>query len=231
MAAKMVSYKAGKNRTYNFNDLTDIRYGRLVALEAVGKDKNRHIMWECICDCGNKKVVAGTSLMSGYTVSCGCYQKEVMQNVGKTHGKSKTKLYYVYRGMIARCYGKEIKYQERYKGKIFVCDRWLDGFQNFYDDMSPTYKEGLSLDRINNNGNYCPENCRWATAEVQANNKSNNKLYTIGDKSLSISQWERVSGTYRSTIKTRLNRGWDIGRAVYGDPITDVKEITQYLVF
>ena len=231
MAEKMVSYKAGRNRTYNFKDLTNIRYGRLVTLEAVGKDKNRHIMWECICDCGNKKVVAGTSLISGYTTSCGCYYKEVVGTHGIKHGKCKTKLYYVYRGMIARCYGKERKYHKRYKDKIFVCDRWLEGFQNFYDDMAHSYIEGLSLDRIDNNGNYEPSNCRWATAEVQSNNKSNNKLYEVGGKLYSISQLERMSGTYRSTIQSRLKRGWDINSAVYGEPVYDIKQISEYLVF
>lgn len=231
MSEPIVSYKGSRNRTYNFKDLTGKRYGRLIALEVVGKDKNRHLMWECVCDCGNKKTIAGTSLMSGYTTSCGCYQKEVIGKSGLTHGMSNTKLYNVYRGMIGRCYGNEEKYKKRYKGKIFVCDRWLEDFQNFYDDMSPTYKEGLSLDRIDNNGDYCPENCRWATAEVQSNNKSNNRLYTIGNNSYSIIQWERITGTYRSTIKSRLKRGWDIKEAVYGEPITDIKQISEYLVF
>lgn len=231
MSNKVISYIGGKNRRYNFNDLTSIRYGRLVALEAVGKDKNRHIMWECVCDCGNKKIIAGTSLMSGYTISCGCYQKEVIGKSGITHGKSNTKLYNVYRGMIGRCYGKDRKYEKRYKDKIFICERWLSSFQNFYDDMASSYQEGLSLDRIDNNGNYCPENCRWTTAEVQANNKSNNRLYTIGNDTFSITKWERISGTCKSTINTRLKRGWGIKEAVYGHTITDLEQISEYLVF
>ncbi len=220
-----------RGRKYRYKDLTNVRFGRLIALIRIKTDKNRHAMWECICDCGNTKLIAGTSLIEGYTQSCGCYQKEALSKSATKHGKSNTKMYNVYRGMIARCYGNERKYEKRYKGKIFVCKRWLDGFQNFYDDMSTTYQEGLSLDRIDNNGNYEPINCRWTTAEIQANNKSNNKLYTIGNETNSVSQWERISGTNRSTINTRLKRGWNISKAVYGERVTNIEEISQYLIF
>lgn len=231
MADYLEAFIEKRGRKYRYKDLSNIRFGRLIALKRIKTDKNRHAMWECICDCGNIKLIAGTSLLEGHTMSCGCYQKEVIGKSGITHGKSNSKIYRVWRGMISRCYGNDIKYEKRYKGRIFVCDRWKESFQNFYDDMSPSYKEGLSLDRVDNNGNYCPENCRWTTAEVQANNKSNNILYAIGDDSYSISQLERISGTNRSTIKTRLSRGWDISRAVYGEPVTDIKQISEYLVF
>ena len=156
MAEYLEAFIEKNGRKYKYKDLTNVSVGRLVALARINQDKNRSAMWECVCDCGNIKLIAGTSLIEGYTVSCGCYQKEVIGKSGLKHGKCKTKLYYVYRGMIARCYGKERKYHKRYKGKIFVCDRWMEGFQNFYDDMSPSYVEGLSLDRIDNNGDYCP---------------------------------------------------------------------------
>lgn len=228
---KRSKIKGGNGRMYSFNDLTNERFGRLVALGINGKDKNRHLMWECVCDCGSVKDVAGTSLVEGYTMSCGCYHGEAISKSKTTHGKCKTKLYYVYRGMIGRCYGNEKKYQKLYKGKRFVCDRWRDSFQNFYDDMNASYKEGLQLDRINNDGDYEPSNCRWATSMVNSNNKSNNKKYTIGGQTFGIVEWARITGTDRNTIYGRLKRGWDINRAVYGEPVTSINQISEYLVF
>jgi len=156
MAEKRI-FRKGKLRgengqNYPFSDLTNERFGRLVAIQISGRDKNRHLMWECVCDCGGIKFVAGTSLIEGYTVSCGCYQKEAIIRSRTIHGKSNTPLYYVWRGIINRCYGNEKKYEKTYKGRIKVCDRWRESFQNFYDDVAPSYKPGLSLDRINNDG-------------------------------------------------------------------------------
>lgn len=222
----------GKNgRLYPFTDITNERFGRLVALKINGKDRNRHLMWECICDCGAIKIVAGTSLVEGYTMSCGCYYKEVAGKMNFIHGKCSTKIYGVYKGMLYRCYGNEKRYEKHYKGKRFVCERWLQSFQNFYEDMFPTYKEGLQLDRIDNDGDYGPSNCRWVSSKDNSNNKSNNKRYTIGTESRGIVEWERITGTDRNTIASRLKRGWDIERAVYGDAITSLDQISQYLVF
>jgi hypothetical protein len=224
--------RSGRNgQNYRYADLTSVRFGRLIALRIVETDKSRHLKWECVCDCGNIKVTAGTSLLQGQTLSCGCLFKEVVSANKKTHGKSGHKIYKVYRGMLTRCYGSLRKYEKRYKGKIFVCDSWRESFENFYKDMGSSYKEGLQLDRIDNDGDYSPENCRWATPQVQSNNKSNNILYSIDGKLLNLRELESISGTLRPTILSRLKRGWDIKKAVYGEPITDINQISQYLVF
>lgn len=116
--------RAGKNgQLYPFIDLANERFGRLVALRVCDKDNNRHLKWECVCDCGTIKNIAGTSLIQGYTMSCGCYHRETKSKNNRKHGKSNSKIYRVWRGMFTRCYGNEIKYEKNYKGEYsFVID-------------------------------------------------------------------------------------------------------------
>lgn len=223
--------KGENGQMYPYLDLTNERFGRLVALKISGRDKNRHLMWECVCDCGNIKNIAGTSLIEKYTTSCGCYHRETKSKYNKKHGKSGHKIYKVWLSMKSRCYGNDKKYEKNYKGRIFVCDRWMDSFQNFFDDMFLSYKEGLSLDRINNDGDYCPENCRWTTPEVQSNNKSNNIKYTVGNETHSAKEWEKITGIDRALIARNIKRGVPVQEAIYGKPVTSLSQISQYLVF
>lgn len=226
-------YYTGENgQRYRHVDLSNERFGKLVAIKRNSVSKvNRQVFWECVCDCGVVKNIRGSSLVRRYTVSCGCYGAKQRSIAKTTHGKSNTPLYYIWRGVINRCYGNEKKYEKSYKGKVFVCDRWIKSFQNFYDDLHSTYEKGLQLDRINNNGNYESSNCRWATPVVQSNNKSNNRRFKINGKEYSAKEIEDIYGVNKTTFLSRINRGQSVEKALAIPFATTLSEISQYLVF
>lgn len=149
------------------------RFGKLVVLEKTDKRLNRSVVYKCKCDCGNIIETTSTRLTHGFTKSCGCYQKERASKCNKTHGMSKTKLFMVWQDMIKRCdYSKHHAYKY-YGGRgIRVCDEWKNDFVEFYNwSMNNSYREGLTIDRIDNDGNYEPTNCRWVTMKIQCKNK------------------------------------------------------------
>lgn len=163
----------------------------------------------CECDCHNKtkKVVDKYGLFSGHSKSCGCIRR-------RTHGKSHTKFYQQYYGMIKRCELKTHKEYKDYGGRgIKVCTEWRNDFQKFYDwSLNNGYKNGLTIDRIDVNGDYCPENCRWITLPKQMTNKRNNIILEYNGKILTLKEWsmqENVSVPY-GTLLRRYHKGWDI---------------------
>jgi hypothetical protein len=154
-----------------FIDLTDRRFGRLTVLRRVD-DKPKFVpRWACRCDCGAERVVDGASLRKGHTQSCGCLNRERTSETMRTHGMSGHKVYRVWSAMFDRCLMQNTKNYEDYGGRgITVCDRWYD-FAAFWADMGPTWVDGLTLDRIDNDKGYEPDNCRWATPVEQAANR------------------------------------------------------------
>jgi hypothetical protein len=152
------------------------KFGRLTVIAFAGIAKCGQSSWECLCDCGNKKIVKSDHLRRGNTKSCGCLRKITTANRHLTHGMSHSRIYKRWIGMIKRCYNQNESNYKDYGGRgIIVCERWINSFENFFKDMGSTYKDNLQLDRINNNGNYEPGNVRWATPKENSNNRRNSK--------------------------------------------------------
>lgn len=160
-------------------DLTGQRYGRLVVIEEAGRSKHGKVLWRCKCDCGNFITVSSNCLRRGHTQSCGCLHSERSAECAAkrfaTHGMCKTRLYKIWRCIIVRtgaCKGADEKHKRYYQDRgITVCEEWLI-FENFRDwALSHGYRDGLQIDRIDNDKGYCPANCRWVTRKENQNNR------------------------------------------------------------
>jgi len=185
------------------------RFGMLVVTEFVGRHGNAW-QWRCICDCGNTKVATADNLRYGSPDSCGC------RSGRKKHGHgNKHPLYESWRKMRHRCSNQKIYLYERYGGRgIAVCDRWQHDFAAFVLDMGPKPSAKHSIDRINNNGDYEPGNCRWATRTQQARNTSYNHLITFMGRSMCVSEAAEIAGLPSASVIKRLRRGWPVDRAL-----------------
>ncbi len=197
------------------------RYGRLTVIREVkpqvrpcGRQKR---MVACMCDCGTTRVVQLGHLRSGGSASCGCARDENFN--GFKHGYVGTPTYRVWQGMRKRCYNPENKSYHNYGGRgISVCDRWLT-FENFLEDMGER-PDGLTIERVDNNGDYEPGNCRWASRAEQSRNTRRNRLLTHGGETLCMKTWSERAGIDSNTIYRRLKRGWSIEDTLMTPPGT-----------
>jgi len=185
-------------------DITGMRFDRLIAREYVGLGK-----WRCVCDCGNICNAHGSDMRRGKIRSCGCLNQEVAKTGDRrrTHGMAGTPEYRSWTGMINRCTNPSARGYHRYGGRgIEVCERWINSFEAFYEDMGPR-PVGTSIDRIDFNGNYEPENCRWADIETQNSNTSTTVLITAKSETKSLGAWARELGVSTVAIRYRLKKG------------------------
>lgn len=192
--------------------LTGRRYGRLRVASKDLERSGKHTYWICECDCGVKKSICSSNLTSGRTKSCGCLLA-LNGRYTKTHGLSKSREYQVWHGMFARCENPKSKSFQNYGGRgISVCERW-QRFENFLKDMgrAPT---GKSIDRIDNDGDYSPESCRWATRKQQSQNRRMRKTLTLHGETKRLFEWSAERKIKYSTLRSRLSAGWNIEKAL-----------------
>lgn len=193
-------------------DITGLRVGYLTALRYHGSDGKRSL-WVVRCDCGAEKLMPASEMKKqaarGTVASCGCKRRESISTRRTQHGMSKHPAYAVWRSMCDRCRLPSHHAWHNYGARgITVCERWAASFAAFWADMGPTYRPGLTLDRIDNSAGYSPENCRWATYEQQANNTRMNRM--VGDKT--AAQLAQELGVKRSTMYYRLAKGVPVER-------------------
>lgn len=198
-------------------DLTGQRFGKLTVIQRHGTYHSpggaKQSTWLCLCDCGNTNITTTGRLRGGYTKSCGCLKNECTP--GQTHGLSKTPEHKAWTHMRARCNNPNNNRFKNYGARgIKVCHRWLNSFEAFYSDMGPRPSKKHSLDRIDNDGDYTPDNCRWATNRQQVNNMTRNVMIEYGGTTKTMSQWARHFGFKPSTLGARLRKGWPIEKAL-----------------
>jgi len=194
------------------------RFGRLVVVSVAGKNKHGQTVLGCMCDCGDTIGVDSASVVTGKTRSCGCLRVEVTKKRGTTHGKSlkgESQEYTCWLRLKGRCLNTHDNEYHNYGGRgISVCDSWLVSFENFYKDMGPRPSPKHSIDRIDNNGPYCKENCRWATSKEQSRNRRNNWVVAYNGLSMVLTDWALHCGIHYDCLRARLNLGWTIKDAL-----------------
>lgn len=191
-------------------NLEGMRFGKLTILYEHPDMKYGCYTWVCQCDCGKKTHPIPTNmLLSGNTRSCGCYRAEVTRARSVTHDSSNTRLYGIWRSMKSRCLNQRAEKYKTYGGRgIKVCEEWLNDFQAFYDwAMANGYQDDLTIDRIDVNGDYCPENCRWVDMRIQSNNRRTNVLVEINGERKTFGEWSNITGIRYATIYQRYLRG------------------------
>lgn len=197
-------------------DLNNQKFGRLTVHSRKWCEEKKRHLWYCQCECGNFTYVPTSDLLSGKTKSCGCFRKEVTSAKRKTHGMSNSRLYGIWNAIKARCTRKTNVQYKDYGGRgITICDEWLNSFEAFCEwSMANGYSDDLTIDRIDVNSNYCPENCRWATEKEQSNNKRNNHLLTYNGKTQTLQQWSNEVGIPEDTLLYRIQSGWALEYAL-----------------
>lgn len=208
-----------KKHNTNFQDLTGQRFNHLLVLERVPNDKKT--IWKCQCDCGKIVNVLASSLKSGQK-SCGCMTKKILRDCQTIHGGSHTKLFDIWRNIKRRCYRENHKSYPQYGGRgIKVCDEWKNdfaafqkwAFDNGYDENAEFMK--CTIDRIDVDGDYKPDNCRWVDMKVQCNNRTNNRKLTYNNETHTISEWSEITHIPFDVIHSRIDKWhWTVEKAL-----------------
>jgi len=205
-----------------YKDLTGQVFGRWSVLHW-SRSFDDTTYWMCHCECGTEREVKRYSLVSGQSTSCGCFQREQMAMRGKgesnpnfKHGLSNTPTWARWQQMKRRCYDPNHDNYSYYGGKgITVCDRWRESYANFLEDMGELPTSEHTIERIDRNGNYCPENCYWEPSRiVQNNNTSQNRFFTLNGVTLTMAQWAREYDMPYSRLQSRLASGWELEAAL-----------------
>lgn len=193
-------------------DLKGQKFDKLTVIKQV-KSRNNNSWWLCKCECGNYKEIDGSHLKRGYTKSCGCEQ-----GPKKKHNKCNTRIYKIWEGINYRCNCKNINsqnYKNYYLRNIKICDEWANDFMNFYNwAINSGYSDNLTIDRIDNNGDYEPNNCRWVNYKTQANNRRNNIIIKYNNEKRTLKEWSEILGIDYNILYRRIREyHWPIEKA------------------
>ena len=192
-------------------DLVGKRFGKLTVIEKLKANSHGEMTWLCVCDCGNTKVTTSNKLTHGYTIQCKRCKHYVAGEHIKRHGLTSSKLWNTYYGMKYRCNDPKCPLFYRYGGRgIKMCEEWEKSFVAFANwAQANGFDDKLTLDRVDNDGNYCPENCRWATVTEQANNRSTNRMVTVNGVSDTLANWVRKTNATYGYVRDKLDAGAD----------------------
>lgn len=195
-------------------NLTGQRFGRLVTIERAGLTRTHQLLWRCRCDCGELRNVVSASLRLGRTRSCGCLNREAVASRSRTHGGSSRPEYFIWTRAKDRFFRPSHNRYKDYGGRgITMCDWWRDSFANFFQDMGPRPSSDLTLDRIDNDGPYAPDNCRWSTRAEQRRNSRYLRWIEFRGTRMICADWAAQLGLDPSSLRERL-RTWPIERAL-----------------
>lgn len=194
----------------NVKDLSGQNFGRWTVIQYAGKS-----YWLCRCQCGVERHIFTGNLSKGHSNSCGCLRDELATENKTTHGKTGSPEYRVWAGIKRRCLNPNDRSYARYGEQgVTICDRWRDSFECFLSDIGTRPTPEHSIDRVDNDKGYAPDNCRWATRVEQARNKRTNRRITCNNRTKTLSEWSQELGICHATIQYRLRAGWDIETAL-----------------
>lgn len=196
-------------------DITNQKFGKLTAIHRLHGKHDKAAYWLCLCECGKFVEAKGINLRSSRVQSCGCLKHKPRC---VTHGRSNSRIYRAWQHMKQRCYNSNYSGYKNWGGRgITICDEWLNDFQAFYDwSMNNGYKENLTIDRIDNNKCYSPDNCSWVDQKTQQNNRRNNICLTYNNKTQTISKWSEELNINKQTIYTRHKKGYTDYQCLFG---------------
>lgn len=201
------------------------RFGHLTVIKEEGRSKDGDVLWLCKCDCTNDHIVKTTDLTHGHVKSCGCLKSKMISDANKIHGMYKTKLYSIWGSMKTRCYNPHNREYNNYGERgIEVCEEWKNDFTNFYNwAISHGFKDDLTIDRIDNNKGYSPDNCRWITNLEQQRNKRRTRYVTYKGETKPLTEWSEILGINYNTLVGRIyTRNWSIEKA-FNTPVKSNK--------